>query len=81
MTGEELKAWRKSRGLSQRAVAELLGIAQNRVWAMERKERPVPVSRQTERQIEVLEAIKAGRDAEAVRMVTDIRRMIADNPE
>ncbi len=92
VTNDQFRAWLKKpregrpRGLTQRAAAELLGIAPNRVWAMAREEpKPVRVSRQTARQIEVLEAAMQAeqerRDKEALRMVEDIRRMLRENPE
>lgn len=67
MTNDQFRAWLKRpreghpRGLTQRAAAELLGIAPNRVWAMAREKDPVRVSRQTERQIEVLEAMESSK--------------------
>lgn len=67
MDNDQFRAWLKRpreghpRGLTQRAAAELLGIAPNRVWAMAREDKPVRVSRQTERQIEVLEAMKSNK--------------------
>lgn len=36
MTGEEMKAYRKKHGLSQRALAEELGISQQSISAIER---------------------------------------------
>jgi hypothetical protein len=77
LTNDQFRAWLKKpreghpRGLTQRAAAELLGIAPNRVWAMAREEKtllddfgevtgvlkPVAVSRQTAKQIELLEAM------------------------
>ncbi len=36
MTGEEMKAYRKEHGLSQRALAEKLGISQQSISAIER---------------------------------------------
>lgn len=36
MTGEEIKAYRAERGLSQRALAEEWGISQQRISALER---------------------------------------------
>lgn len=69
MTNDQFRAWLKRpraghpRGLTQRAAAELLGIAPNRIWAMTREKRPVPVSRQTVRQIEMLEAMESAGEA------------------
>lgn len=68
MTNDQFRAWLKRpreghpRGLTQRAAAELLGIAPNRVWAMARdKPKPVRVSKQTAKQIEMLEAMESGK--------------------
>lgn len=56
MTPADFHTWRLSRRLSQREAADLLGIQQARVSAMETGK--APVSRQTERQLEMLGKIE-----------------------
>lgn len=60
MTAEAFRRWYKSRNLTQKQVAGLLGIAQGRVSDMATGKSPV--SRQTQRQIFLAEMVLGTRE-------------------
>jgi transcriptional regulator with XRE-family HTH domain len=66
MTPQAFRRWYESRNLTQRQVAGLLGIRQRRVSDMARGK--VPVSRQTERQLQLCEVWETEKRGDLMRL-------------